>query len=102
MTIAELIDYLHAFPANARVVLPHFNSGFDDIVTVYALPIRLGTIQFGSGAHTGPDMFSDIPFEPDETAIVIDFEAATRLAEPVASQPGSAGAPRRRLGTLAG
>jgi len=76
MTVADLIDYLRTFPLDARVVVRNFNSGFDDIARVHALPIRRGTAQLGSGAHARPDLFSEIPLRPDETAIVIDCDIA--------------------------
>lgn len=74
MTVTELIAVLQALPPTARVVVPHFDSGFDDVVRVHRLPIKVGTSHIGSGAHDGPDMFSETSFEPDETAVVLDIE----------------------------
>jgi hypothetical protein len=74
MTVSELIEYLRPFPADARVVVPHFNSGFDDVCRVHTLSIKLGEAQFGRGAHEGLNIFSEAPFEPDETAVVLDIE----------------------------
>jgi hypothetical protein len=87
MTVAELIAELDRHPPDARVVVRHFNSGFDDVCRVHTLPIKLGTAHFGNGAHDGPDIFSETPFEPDETAVVLDIEGehteAATAAEPV-------------------
>ncbi|TAM52415.1 MAG: hypothetical protein EPN57_13240 [Paraburkholderia sp.] len=74
MTVAELIATLGRLPPDARVVVPHFYSGFDDVVRVHTLPIKLGTAQLGRGAHEVENMFSETPFEPDETAVVLDIE----------------------------
>jgi len=74
MTVAELIAALGRLPPDARVVVPHFYSGFDDVIRVHTLPIKVGMAQLGRGAHEGENMFSETPIEADETAVVLDIE----------------------------
>jgi hypothetical protein len=42
MTVAELIAALGQLPSDSRVVAPHLERGFDNVVRVHALPIKLG------------------------------------------------------------
>jgi hypothetical protein len=72
VTVAELIEHLQAFPADARVIVPNFHSGFDDVTNVQAKPIMLGASMMGEGAHSEVNIFDDEPLTPDETAVVID------------------------------
>ncbi|MFM0140582.1 hypothetical protein [Caballeronia grimmiae] len=75
MTVADLIEALGQFPPHARVVTPHFYSGFNDVMTVCSEPIRRAPDADLSMAHAryeGANMFDEAPFVPDETAVVID------------------------------
>lgn len=73
MTVAELIEHLQTFPADLRVVVPHFFRGYSDVIELDVVRIKLGTAEMGTGAHTdsNENMFADEPFVPDETAVAI-------------------------------
>ncbi|KGW50929.1 hypothetical protein [Burkholderia pseudomallei] len=73
MTVAELIAHLQAFPADHRVVVPHFERGYSYVIELDAVRIKLGTSDFGKGGHTDEieNMYEDEPFVADETAVVI-------------------------------
>jgi hypothetical protein len=76
MTVAQLMAALGQLPADARVVVPHFYGGFDDVASVYAKPVRRCTVKtMADAAYEGPDPLDKAPFAPDETAVVLDMGA---------------------------
>lgn len=42
MNVAELIDILRSYPAEARVVVQGYEFGFDDITSVARQPLAIG------------------------------------------------------------
>jgi hypothetical protein len=79
MTVVELIEHLHTFPADARVIVPNFHKGYDDVTKLHAEPVKLAHNAL-LGHIEGPYkneidlMNEDEQFVPDETAVVIDSD----------------------------
>lgn len=77
MTVAKLIALLQAQDPHARVVVPHFYTGFVDLVRVTTEPIRRADDADQSMAHAryeGIDLLSESPFAAEESAVVLDYE----------------------------
>lgn len=74
MIVAELIGALGRFPPDVQVVVPHFESGSDDVVHVHTPPIKPGAAHVGSDAHEGQISFRIHRSSRTETAVVLDIE----------------------------
>jgi hypothetical protein len=82
MNVAELIDILRSYPAEARIVVQGYEFGFDDITSVARQPLAIGAnltarpgfgggevipAEYGAGAHDSPS--GGTP--PDEFAVYL-------------------------------
>ncbi|MGF6755233.1 hypothetical protein [Paraburkholderia sp. GAS42] len=78
MTVSELIEHLRAFPADACVVVPlQEGRGYAALRRLLAVPVRRvapGTPIDGEYLNELDLMYEAMPFVPDETAVVIEWE----------------------------
>jgi hypothetical protein len=69
MNVAELIEILRSYPADARVVVQGYEFGFDDITSIAQQPLSIGAnlnprpgfggvqmvpAEYGAGPHDSP------------------------------------------------
>lgn len=79
MNVGELIARLQKYPATARVVTPHFERGYEEIVDVTEQPIiASGETGFGFSAFRGSEFFDQEPFQGEEVAVVVDWTGEWR------------------------
>lgn len=88
MNVAELIERLRSYPADARVVVQGYEFGYDDITSVARQPLSIGAnltarpgfgraevipVEYGAGPHDSPSGGT----LPDEIAVYL--KGAPRL-----------------------
>jgi len=74
VNIGELIAQLQKYPVEACVVTPHFERGYDEIVSVMEQSIAPSSwIGSGGGAYLGPDTLHDMAIAGTEMAVILDW-----------------------------
>jgi len=84
VTVAELIAQLQKFPDGARVVTPHFHSGYSEIDVVGEMRVMAGIDSVARGELRDPDAIKGEEdfFYPTETDVVLDWTGSLQ------SEPG--------------